>query len=122
MQLGGRDEGVDARARGVLERLSGPFDVGPAASSERGHGRPADLGGNAPDRLGVGVGGNREARLDDVHAQRIERAREARFFLDVHRESGGLFAVAERRVEDRESIRHAAVVRPLVQNCQIYLS
>src|SRR5439155_10381638 len=40
-----------------------------------------------------------KARLDDVYAQRIERACERHLRRHVHRKSGSLLAVSERRVE-----------------------
>ena len=52
------------------------------------------------DGLGVGRRRDREAGLDDVHAQRVERPRHLQLRRHVHREAGRLLAVAQRGVED----------------------
>ena len=75
-------------------------------------GRVDDLR-DPPDRLGVGLRRDREARLDDVHAQRLELPGQADLLLDPHREARGLFAVSEGRVENDQPVGHrTASVRP----------
>ena len=79
------------------------FDVLRPGPRQRGDDRPPHVGRNLPHRLGVGRRGDREAGLDDVHAQRVERARHRQLRRHVHREAGGLFAVAQRGVEDGDA-------------------
>ena len=54
-------------------------------------------------RLGVGRRRDREAGLDDVHAERVERPGQRELGGHVHREAGRLLAVAEGRVEDDDA-------------------
>ena len=100
------DEGVDPPARGGRERLARPVDVASTAARKPGNHRPAHLEGHPPHGLGVVLGRNRKPRLDDVHAQRIELPGHAQFLVDRHRETGGLFAVAQRCVEHRQPVGH----------------
>ncbi len=77
--------------------------------------------GHPPHRLGVVLGGDREARLDDVHAENLELAGQTDLLLDSHREPGRLFTVAQRRVENDQPIRHGeASVPPLADKSQGY--
>ena len=43
------------------------------------------------------------ARFDDVRAKLLNLAGELQLFLAVHRKTGGLFAVAQRRIENLRS-------------------
>ena len=116
----GRDEGVDARAFGVLERSPGGVDVtGESACEPRDH-RPVDLARDGLDRLEVARRGDREAGLDHVHAETRELLCDLELLLRVQRDARRLLAVAQRRVEDDYSVRvlrrrHAHVSFALVQ-------
>ena len=99
VEVRGGEEGVNAAAFRGLERPGGFVDVGLAAAGERGDDRPPDFRRDLPGRFRVGRRGDREAGLDDVHAQRIERARHAQLRRHVHREARRLLAVAQRGVE-----------------------
>ena len=57
-------------------------------------------------RLGVGLGRDREAGLDDVDAQRLELPGQADLLLDPHREPGSLLAVAQGGVENDQPVGH----------------
>ena len=70
------------------------------AARQAGDHRTPDLGGDAAHRLGVGRRGNREAGLDDVHAERVELTRQLQLLRRAQREAGRLLAVAQRGVED----------------------
>ena len=52
--------------------------------------------------------------LDDVHAERVERARQRQLRRHVHREAGRLLAVAQRRVEDDDARRNRALMASVV--------
>jgi hypothetical protein len=55
----------------------------------------------------------RESGLDDVHTEAFELTRQPDLLVEPHGEAGRLLTVAERRVENDESIRHGnASVRP----------
>jgi hypothetical protein len=100
VKLGRRDERVDARPRRALERLARLLDVLGAAARQGGDDRAANVRRDARHGLGIGLGRDWKSGLDDVHAERVERARHAQLLVHVHREAGRLLPVAERRVED----------------------
>ena len=50
-------------------------------------------------------GGDREAGLDDVHAQPRQLVGDLQLLLHVQRDAGRLLAVAQRRVEDEDAVR-----------------
>ena len=102
VQVGGRQERVDAAPLGRSERAGGFLDVLRPASRQRGDHRTPDVAGDVRHGLGVGRRRNREARLDDVHSQRVEGARHLHLGRDLEREAGGLFAVAQGGVEDHD--------------------
>ena len=104
VQVGGGDEGVDAGALRRAERLAGPLDVGGVAAREGGDHRAPDLPRDQLHRVRVVVGRDREARLDDVGAQRLDLAREPDLLVRVHGEAGRLLAVAQGGVEDDQSV------------------
>ena len=100
VQVGGGDERVDAPLRRRLDRPRGRLEVGAMAARQAGDHRPPDLGGNLAHGFGVGRRRDREAGLDDVHAERIELTRQLQLLGRAQRKPGRLLAVAQRRVED----------------------
>ena len=82
------------------------------AARQAGDDRAADLLRNAADRLGVGRRGDREARLDDVHAEQIELTGQQQLLGHPEREPGRLLAVTQRRVEDSNLLGHVGVLPP----------
>jgi hypothetical protein len=51
-------------------------------------------------------------RLDDVHAQSLKLTGHAKLLVEIHAAAGGLFAIAERRIEDVYLIvSHCSVLR-----------
>ena len=99
-----RDEHVDAAALGRRQRPAGAIDVFGVAPGQGRDDRAADAGRHHPDRLRVGVGSDRETRLDDVDAKRGKLLRDLELLAGPHRKAGRLFAVSERRVEDRDPV------------------
>ena len=92
---------MDAATFGRLKRPGRFVDVELAAARQRGDNRPKDfLARHSQRRFRVGGGRDRKSGLDDVDAERVERSRHCHLGRDVHREPGGLFAVAQGRVED----------------------
>jgi hypothetical protein len=88
------------------QRPGGPVDVTRGAARQGGDRRLGDDLGDLPNGLSVGLRRNREASLDDVHPEGLELLGEPDLFLDSHRETGGLFAVAEGGVEDDQPFSH----------------
>jgi len=54
---------------------------------------------NALDRVGIAWAGGSKARLDHVHAQLFQLARDADFFFLGHGRAGALLAVAQGGIE-----------------------
>ena len=88
------DEGVDARALGVLDRVPGGVDVLHARARQAADDRALDLAGDRLDRLEVAGRGDREAGLDDVDAEARELVRDLDLLLRVQRDAR---ATARRR-------------------------
>ena len=55
--------------------------------------------GDAVDRIGIAGAGGRKARLDHIHAQFFQLARDAQFLFLGHGCAGALLAVAQGCVE-----------------------
>ena len=107
VQVGCRDEGVDAPLAGGGDGLAGAFDVGGGTSGEGSNRRSLHLLRDPPHRLGIVHRRDREPGLDDVHAERFEPTRQRQLLGDAQREAGRLFAIAKGRVEDEDIGSHA---------------
>ncbi len=105
----GRDEGVDALARGGRHGLAGPPDVVLVGARERADGRlPHGLGDGA-DGLEVAVARGGEARLDHVDAQPLELLADPYLLLAGHGGAGALLAVAHGGVENDQLVLHGSL-------------
>jgi hypothetical protein len=101
------EEHVNARAvaRG-FHGFGGAVDVLIDAAGQPGDARALDLAGDGFHGLEIAVAGDREARLDDVHAQPGQLPRDLEFLADVHGCARALLAVAQRRVEYQYLLAH----------------
>ncbi len=104
MQRRGADEGVDTRPAGGFHRLPAAVDIAHLGARE-----PADHGvfglfGDRPDGGEIAFGGDREARLDDVHPHLVEHARDFQFFGMGHGGARGLLPIAQGGVEDQDAV------------------
>jgi len=106
VQVGGRDEGVEPGAGGDLDSPPGLLDVVPGGARQRRDHRPPDLARHGVHRPEVVLTGHRKAGLDDVHPEEIQLARHPDFILEVHAAARRLLSVAQRRVENRDSVGH----------------
>ena len=97
-----RNTWMRGRAR-LRERRPGAIDVRGNRAGQAGDDRPAHGAGDGAHRLEVAIRGDREAGLDDVHAEPIELLRQAQLLGRGHAEAGRLLAVAKRRVEDLDA-------------------
>ena len=102
MEVRRRDEDVDPAPRRGPQRLAGELDVALVAPRQRGDDRPADLVGDLLDAPEVAVGRGGEARLHDVHPERVELPGESQLLLGRETVAGSLLAVAQGRVEDQD--------------------
>src|SRR5262249_48116065 len=104
VDVGGRDEGVDARALRVLDRTPGGVDVRLVRAREPADRRPLDVARDLLHGLEVTGRGDREAGLDHVDAEPRELLRNLDLLLRVERDPRRLLAVAQRRVEDVDPV------------------
>ncbi len=99
-----RDERVDARAGSIGKRLASARDIGGLRAREATDHGPFDLSGNGLHGLKVAGAGDREAGLDDVDTKAGELLGDLQLLAGVQRDAGRLLAVAQRRVEDQNSV------------------
>src|SRR5215470_9456530 len=102
MQVGGRKKGVDSREFRVLERNPRMFDVLLAGACQPGNSGTMHLIGNQSHRLQLVVGSNRETCLDDVHAEALQLPRQAQLVFYSHTATGGLLAIPQAGVKNRD--------------------
>src|SRR5439155_820691 len=112
VDVGGRNEDVDAPARGRPQRLAGEIDVLVGATCQRRQHRAAHLLGDLLDAAVIAGRGRRKARLDHVDVQGIELARHLHLFLGGHGVAGRLLPVAQRGVEDDDVSDHELSLWP----------
>ncbi len=106
---------MDPRPLRIPHRVPGSVDVGDVGARQAGDDRAFHRPGDLLHRLEVAGRGDREARLDHVHAQARELLRDLELLLRVERDPRRLLAVAQRRVEDQYSawVLSCAHVAPL---------
>ena len=106
VQVGGGQEGVDPRMRGVLERFRSPIDIPVGGARQARDDRTLHgLGyGNHPFELLGGADG--EAGLDDVHSERFELLGNPDLLGRRHGGTRRLLAVPQGGVE-HEDLLHA---------------
>ena len=111
--------------RACVERGGGAFHVERAAARQRGHLRPRELAADGGHGFEIAFGGDREAGLQDVHAQIHQLAGHAQLLGNGHAAAGRLLAVTQSRIEDVYAIAHRVVtnrtiVRASLSIWQIY--
>ncbi len=89
---------------GGLDGAGGGLDVFAFAAGEGGDAGAAHLAGDLADGVGVALGGDGEAGLEDVDAEGRKLMGHAQLFVVVHGAAGGLFAVAEGGVEEDDLV------------------
>ena len=110
MNVAGGDEGVNARAAGVRQRLGGAFHIERAAARQGRHLRPGKLAADGLHRFEIAFRGDGEAGFQDVHAEFHQFAGHAQLFRDGHAAARRLLAVAQRGVEDVYAVAHRITV------------
>src|SRR5438309_5956096 len=105
MDVRNRKHDVDLRVLRLLDRPPDRVDVLFHGARQRGDRRAADLARDAPARLEVTWGRDREPGFDHVDAQLFQLARDAQLGVCVEVEARRLLSVAQRRVEDEYSVR-----------------
>jgi hypothetical protein len=95
---------VDAAGVRVGECFAGTSDVVVVRAGEAADDGVLDDAGDGLHGLEVAVGRGGEAGLDDVDAELLELPRDADLLVTGHGGTGALLAVAERGVENHESV------------------
>ena len=99
------EEDVKPRARGFLQGVPRAIDVLAIAAREpRNHGA-SDSARDLSHGLEVAVRGDGKAGLEHVDAELRQRLRHAKLAVEIHARARRLLAVAQRGVEDQNSIR-----------------
>jgi hypothetical protein len=96
-------EHVDARRARAAQRLAGGGHVLRHRARERAHAGVLHLEGDRPHGGRLLRRVHREARLDHVDAEGVEARGDLRLVVGAEADPGGLLAVAQRRVEDRDA-------------------
>ena len=106
MQLGGRQDDVDALAGGRLQRLGAAQDIGRIGAAEAGDDRAVldEFLGDRLHALEIAGGGDGEAGLEHIDAQLGQGFGHAQLLLEVHREAGRLLAVPQGGVEEDDAV------------------
>ena len=104
VRVGGAHERVDARIRGVLQRLGGTvyvFEQDPGQTADR---RPLDLQTDAAHGFEILVRRDRETRLDDVDLQPGQLVGDLQLVAHPQRGARRLLGVTQRRVENDDAV------------------
>ena len=96
---------MNARAEGRAHRFGATVDILRGRAGKTRDARALHAFGDREDRLEIAFRGHRETSLDNIDAHRVEEARHLQFLLEGHRGAGGLFAVAQGRVENDDGLR-----------------
>jgi len=107
MNVGRRDEHVDAPSLGGPDGVSRQIDVAIVAAGQRRDDGPPYLLGHVTHSAEVAIGCRGETGLQYIDAEHVELTRQSQFFFGRHGVAGGLFPVAQSRVEDDDVSIHS---------------
>ncbi len=93
---------MDSRSVRAAHRVPGSVDIPLDCAREARNDRPPHRAGDLLDRIKIARARDREACLNDIDTECIERVGDFELFRLVHAEPGGLLAIAERGVEDAD--------------------
>src|SRR6185436_7522545 len=106
MNRRGRDEGVDAARRCILQGIAGTADVCVVRARKPTDDAFLDGAGDGFDGLEVTVARRGEASLNHVHSQPFELPCDAHLLVAGHGGAGTLFAIPKSGVEYDQSVFH----------------
>ena len=84
VNVAGGDEGMDARAPRVLERIGRRQDVAAVGSGQRRHAHPRKFARHRVHRFRIALRGDRKPGFENIHAQLHQLGRHAEFFRHGH--------------------------------------
>src|SRR5579863_10524090 len=100
VQVRGRKKRVQTGMRRSLESVERRVNVVAPRARQRRHRAAANFAANRAYAFEVSRRGDREAALDDVHAERFQLASHADFLRHRHGKSRGLLPVPQRSVKN----------------------
>ena len=115
VEIGGGEKNVQPGMDGGFDGAEGSVYIFLAGAREGGHFAGADFAGHCADSFQISGRCDGESRFDHVDAELFELARQAKLFFPVHREAGGLLAVAQRGVEDVDRVHGRSYTPPSVE-------
>ena len=110
MQGAGGDKGVDAATGSVFQCFASAGDIAFIGTRQRADRCILDGVGNGLHALEITVGAGRKACFDHVHAQALQLAGNADFFIARHAGAGRLFAVTQGGIENNDFVAHGDVL------------
>ena len=100
MNIGGRDESMNARLLGALDRFQSAVDIALLGARQADDARPANLLADPAHRFEIAVRRGGKAGFDHVDAEFLQLARDHDFLLHGHARARRLLAVAQRGIEN----------------------
>ena len=104
---GGGQEDVNSRE--IASRLHGGsrcIDILGDTSSQPADDRSLDFGGDRSHRFEIAVADHRKTGFDHIDVEASQLAGDFHLLAQVHAGAGALFAVAQRRIKNRDFVRH----------------
>src|SRR4029450_9200452 len=106
MDIGGREERVDAYFGRPFQGLPSPVDVFRTRPGKAADRRTLDLLRDTPDRFKIAGRTVREAGLDDIDAEPGQLFCDHDFFFNIHARARRLLSIPQRCIEDSDHARH----------------
>ena len=100
VNIGSRDESVDAGIRRMLDRFQRALDIALLGAREAYDARPADFLTDPAHRIEVAVRRRGKAGFDHVDAEFFQLARDDDFLFGGHARARRLLAVAQRGIKN----------------------
>jgi hypothetical protein len=91
---------------GIFHSFPGAVDVLDVGTGETGYLSVFNDLRNGTHGFKVTITSGREASFDDVHTKGFKLTGNTELIVEVHGSAGGLFTVAERRIENYNAVRH----------------
>ena len=120
MLVTGADAGVDTLVLSILKSLGGHIDVMLYGACQRANSWPGDCLRNLNDGVEITGAGNGKSCFNHVDAQLFKSLGHLNLLDGVQLATGNLLAVAQRGVENKQSVVHTLIIsllRYIVMMC-----